>query len=472
MSPTTTTLRQCEIPGGPQSVVVRHYSLAAVAEMEVDFRAALPSEGPYAIGVSVELAPVGLCVIQTMSLALRDHVFCLSLQQPPSPVQSRALQKLFSNILYLAGFELSYTIVLLAHTLDSDVSGYDLSTLTISAKPRDLTTPGDFLNRMNPSVTARLVNERWDGVTRIRDPDSLGMPDPNYALRAWFTAIAANLALSELRLGQHLSTKFVDKPMLRCFVDLATRAIRIDMLKPRIMENDFDQVQRTPDGSLTVENARFKTRIRASHQTRLEVHLANGDIVGARIRGANGRHSSAVAERAFREGISRIRVIGREERTNAQQAQYRFLLFSLTNARDVPLFVNVVWFPENTEAAECDEEIDLSCDHASRILVKLNHSQSNVVAAMASTAPRDSLVIAHGPPGTGKTTTIAAAASIWVNRRLPCWIVAQSNVGVKNIAEKLFKEKVAFKLIVSKDFLFEWYESNSTSRKPSVPTLI
>jgi hypothetical protein len=28
---------------------------------------------------------------------------------------------------------------------------------------------------------------------------------------------------------------------------------------------------------------------------------------------------------------------------------------------------------------------------------------------------------------------------------------------VKNIAEKLFEKKVAFKLIVSKDFLFEWY---------------
>ena len=112
--------------------------------------------------------------------------------------------------------------------------------------------------------------------------------------------------------------------------------------------------------------------------------------------GANGRHSSAVAERAFREGISRIRVIGREERTNAEQAQYRFLLFSLTTARDVPLFVNIVWFPDNTRAAECGEEIDLSCDHASRILVKLNHSQSKVVAAMVSWVPRDSLVIAHG----------------------------------------------------------------------------
>ncbi len=61
-----------------------------------------------------------------------------------------------------------------------------------------------------------------------------------------------------------------------------------------------------------------------------------------------------------------------------------------------------------------------------------------------------------GPPGTGKTTTIAAAAATWVDRKVPCWMIAQSNVGVKNIAETLFKRGVKFKLLVSKDFIFEW----------------
>jgi len=61
-----------------------------------------------------------------------------------------------------------------------------------------------------------------------------------------------------------------------------------------------------------------------------------------------------------------------------------------------------------------------------------------------------------GPPGTGKTTIIAAAAEIWSSHGRPCWIIAQSNVGVKNIAETLAKKKVNFKLIVSLEFLFEW----------------
>ena len=195
-------------------------------------------------------------------------------------------------------------------------------------------------------------------------------------------------------------------------------------------------------------------------------------------KGVNGRCSSARTERPLKGDISHIRVIGREERTNAEQAQYRFLLLSLTTARLTPPFVNIIWFPGNAQGIKHDdEEIDISCHQTYHILNNLNDSQRAIVRAMVSTAPRDSLVIAHGtytytsstivhpfqrlydhtgPPGTGKTTTITAAAAVWTSYDLPCWIIAQSNVGVKNIAEKLFKEKVPFKLIVSQEFLVEW----------------
>jgi superfamily II DNA or RNA helicase len=61
-----------------------------------------------------------------------------------------------------------------------------------------------------------------------------------------------------------------------------------------------------------------------------------------------------------------------------------------------------------------------------------------------------------GPPGTGKTTTISEAAAIWLRARVPTWVVAHSNVAVKNIAEKLYKRGVDFRIIVSKEFHFEW----------------
>ncbi|KIM67500.1 hypothetical protein SCLCIDRAFT_1192164 [Scleroderma citrinum Foug A] len=67
----------------------------------------------------------------------------------------------------------------------------------------------------------------------------------------------------------------------------------------------------------------------------------------------------------------------------------------------------------------------------------------------------------HGPPGTGKTTVIAAAVTSLhlADHERSVWIAAQSNVAVKNIAEKLcdvgFHD---FKLLVSKDFHFDWHE--------------
>jgi len=96
------------------------------------------------------------------------------------------------------------------------------------------------------------------------------------------------MALTDIRLDQELSTEFIDVPvrfhpvspccsvnpslfplqMLRSFVDLASRAIRLDLSKSRVYENDFAGVHMHRDGSITVHNARYKSRIRASHQVR------------------------------------------------------------------------------------------------------------------------------------------------------------------------------------------------------------
>jgi hypothetical protein len=182
----TTTIHQREIIGGPRSAVVHNYSLGAIGKMEVDFRAALPLKPPFAVGVSIEVAPVGPD-IRTLALATQDQVFCLSFQQPPSTAQSEALAKLL-KIQYLTGFELPYTIVLLAHILGSDVAGYDLSTLKFG----DISTPGDFFHSKNV-FSARAINELWDGGIPRSNPNSSGTVQPNYARRAWYTAMCVTL---------------------------------------------------------------------------------------------------------------------------------------------------------------------------------------------------------------------------------------------------------------------------------------
>ncbi|OSD06570.1 hypothetical protein PYCCODRAFT_1422789 [Trametes coccinea BRFM310] len=90
----------------------------------------------------------------------------------------------------------------------------------------------------------------------------------------------------------------------------------------------------------------------------------------------------------------------------------------------------------------------------------LNTSQEAAVKAMLSNTNDTRVTILQGPPGTGKTTVIAAfvVSAVQAGAR-GIWLMAQSNIAVKNIAEKL--ADVGFmnwRLLVSKDFHFGWHD--------------
>jgi regulator of nonsense transcripts 1 len=91
---------------------------------------------------------------------------------------------------------------------------------------------------------------------------------------------------------------------------------------------------------------------------------------------------------------------------------------------------------------------------------KLNSSQEKAVNVILSNHDTDRVALIHGPPGTGKTTVIAAAVTSVMsspNQSHTLWIVTQSNVAIKNVAEKLSDIGfLDFKLLVSKDFHFDW----------------
>ena len=88
----------------------------------------------------------------------------------------------------------------------------------------------------------------------------------------------------------------------------------------------------------------------------------------------------------------------------------------------------------------------------------LNASQHSAITKMLSPSLDTNITLIHGPPGTGKTTVIATyvISAIQAGKR-GIWLIAQSNVAVKNIAEKLAKlDFFDFKLLVSPTFHFEW----------------
>jgi hypothetical protein len=88
----------------------------------------------------------------------------------------------------------------------------------------------------------------------------------------------------------------------------------------------------------------------------------------------------------------------------------------------------------------------------------LNASQRSAITQMLSSSLDDNITLVQGPPGTGKTTIIATyVLSVIKARQKGIWLMAQSNVAVKNIAEKLAKlDFFDFKLLVSHNFHFEW----------------
>jgi len=102
------------------------------------------------------------------------------------------------------------------------------------------------------------------------------------------------------------------------------------------------------------------------------------------------------------------------------------------------------------------------------VTVTLNDSQARAVRSFCSgeAAPGKPIIrMVQGPPGSGKTTLIAAMVQ-WFSfihsaegakNRRGIYLVCQSNVGVKNIAEKLASvEFTDWRIIVSTEFKYEW----------------
>ena len=191
MPASTTIIRQDEIPAEPSSAVVRGYSLEMVGEMKVDFlQAALSEDPPGVVGVSLEMADSGPR-IRTLALATRNHVFNLVLHRPPSQAQKRILRRLFSKVPHLTGFELPYTIVLLAHALGCDISGRDLSTFDAGSMDPDsyIQSPGTLIAAQVPSASRERINARWENGMSCSDTKSKDALEPKCTVRAWFTAM-------------------------------------------------------------------------------------------------------------------------------------------------------------------------------------------------------------------------------------------------------------------------------------------
>lgn len=184
----------------------------------------------------------------------------------------------------------------------------------------------------------------------------------------------------------------------------------LDQQKPSEMQNDFTDIEMGDDG-LVLRNARFKTRVRASEtviiltqcglcslkhhsQTSIVLDTENGHrLVGHAIH-VKGKTTTIKLRRGqFRGGIQTVRVVGREEPTNAECARDGFVLrllrgeATLTNA-----FIQLLWFPDRASSSLWGYPDPYNAPAFAHL--DLNPSQMRVAGAMI--AKIGALVIAHG----------------------------------------------------------------------------
>jgi hypothetical protein len=160
--------------------------------------------------------------------------------------------------------------------------------------------------------------------------------------------------------------------------------------------------------------------------------------------------------------IATLTSVGRGAPTRAESERSLAILRILQGT--LPLldnhWVKAIWlpgtvtWPESFTTSNSSPPIEI-VEHPD---APLNTSQHSALTHMLSPSLDDCITLVQGPPGTGKTTVIASYIDNAIRSgRTGIWLLAQSNVAVKNIAEKLAKfEFLHFKLIVSQSFHYEW----------------
>jgi AAA domain len=265
---------------------------------------------------------------------------------------------------------------------------------------------------------------------------------------------------------------------------------RILALKPTRVKHDFDRDVKSnlKSGTITFTSKRYKTRMmrtaanqvcgRPSYRcnlvtpcqfVRIDAVQPDGTVTVTRgrtqlVEGKTVRLS--IAGGIGNTNIQSLQTIGRESPTSAEILRTHCMLGALqqTIMLSTHPFINVMWFPIRNDKAKTLWKDTTRLPGTPSFSFpgdrKLNASQLEAVTISLSSENSDRVVLIHGPPGTGKTTVIAATVTSVMSSSdndRTLWLVAQSNVAVKNIAEKLASvDFVDFKVLVSKDFHFDW----------------
>ncbi|KAJ3863515.1 P-loop containing nucleoside triphosphate hydrolase protein, partial [Lentinula novae-zelandiae] len=248
----------------------------------------------------------------------------------------------------------------------------------------------------------------------------------------------------------------------------AADSVRLQYMKPLETEHSVTvTVGSDGAGSLDAISSIYKNKLRRNQNLDLTVQNEHGTfIIPGNTGGVEGRRAPLNISRELgssNQVVGKILSKGRDILTNADEKRAAAVLRMLQGEGDFGnIWVTNIWDPPNGTMSW-----PKSFTHSPPITVPevpnrpLNSSQIFAIAKMLSLESDNRIILIRGPPGSGKTSVISRFVEIaTANPQYPgLWLVAQSNVAVKNIAEKLASiGYMNWKLLVSRDFIFDWHE--------------
>ncbi|TFK70342.1 hypothetical protein BDN72DRAFT_549686 [Pluteus cervinus] len=290
------------------------------------------------------------------------------------------------------------------------------------------------------------------------------------ATRAWLAAFLPTYSNGAMMLDgvARIDTKKKGEYELDMITKLGTDAHRQDYLSPMQTEHKFT-ARSDENGRIQARADIYKTKFHANRDVQVTVENARGKFsIYGTVEGTVGRTGSIkVDHHITSEAVTTVTSIGHEGPTRADRDKAQLILHALQDKVSLGSknpWVQNIWFPDGQGMSWPEDwdpnpaDLPLPPPSEGGNQARYNPSQLKAVEAMLSSSTNNSIVLIQGPPGTGKTSVIAN----YVLRATEAgqkgiWLIAQSNVAVKNIAEKLMSigfEK--WRLLVSKDFHYEW----------------
>ncbi|KAF9074553.1 hypothetical protein BDP27DRAFT_1415971 [Rhodocollybia butyracea] len=344
----------------------------------------------------------------------------------------------------LVAFKMPRIALRLHHHFQYHVRGVDLSSLLSTDTAL---WPSKVVSRIYHIDQSFVVDRLW------HENNQKNLTE-NLCLRAWISAKVAGstTCLSLVLTTAKVDTSLLPKNVLLCLgVQLKENDI-LARAHSRESKNEYESFNVDAKGKGRLVNARYKSRVRVSTQSYVEAISDSGKVYQGKAAVVQGKTTKINFRKGITNNIQSVRIFGQDDPTTSEKALDKLLLRILQsqdNLLDAD-FVRYLWFQTKKDLRRLRlRSVTPISGSLARCLSHLNSSQAAVVGAMTAQSGSP-IVTVHG---TGKTTTISAAAELWSKEYFkPVRIIGHSNVCVKNIAEKLLQREVDFKLLVSKEF--------------------